>query len=51
MSETLFVGDSRGFFIEVQSFLLMLSEFRLRHISDIRSVGRGKDDDLELGRS
>lgn len=51
----LFAGDCRRLFDEIKYFLLTLSEFRLRHISvivsDIRGVGRGKDDGLELGRS
>lgn len=50
----LFAGDCRRIFDEIQYFLLMLSEFRLRHVSvivsDIRGVRRGKNDGLELGR-
>ena len=50
----LFAGDCRTIFDEIQYFLLMLSEFRFRHISvivsDIRGVRRGKNDGLELGR-
>ena len=44
----LFAGDCRRFFDKIEDFLLTLSEFRLRHVSvmvsDIRGVGRGKDD-------
>ena len=51
----LFAGDCRRFFDEIKDFLLTLSEFRLRHVSvmvsDIRGVGRGQDDVLELGQS
>ena len=51
----LFADDCRRLFDEIEDFLLTLSVFRLRHISvsvsDIRSVGRGKNDGLELGRS
>lgn len=46
----LFAGDCRRIFDEIQYFLLMLSEFRFRHVSDIRGVRRGKNDGLELGR-
>ena len=45
----------RRFFDEIEDFLLTLSEFCLRHVSvmvsDIRGVGRGKNDGLELGWS
>ena len=48
----LLAGDCRRLFDKIEDFLLTLSEFRLRHvsvmISDIRGVGRGKDDSLEL---
>ena len=51
----LFAGDCRRLFDEIEYFLLTLSEFRLRHVSvmvsDIRGVGRGKDDGLKLSRS
>ena len=44
----LFAGDCRRFFDKIEDFLLMLRELRLRYISvmvsDIRGVGRGKDD-------
>ena len=51
----LFAGDCRRLFDKIEHFLLTLSEFRLRHVSvmvsDIRGVGRGQDDGLELGQS
>ena len=51
----LFAGDCRRLSNEIEYFPLTLSEFHLRHVSDmvsdIRSVGRGEDDGLELGRS
>ena len=51
----LFAGDCRRLFDEIEDFLLTLSEFRFRHVSvmvsDIRGVGRCKDDGLELGWS
>ena len=39
----LFAGDCRKLFDEIYDFLLTLSEFRLRHISDIRCVGGDED--------
>ena len=46
----LLAGDCRRLFDEIEDFLLTLNEFRLRHVSDIRGVGRGKNDGQELGR-
>ena len=49
----LLAGDCRRLFNEIEDFLLALSEFLLRHVSvtfsDIRGVGRGKYNGLELG--
>ena len=40
----LFAGDCRRIFDEIQYFLLMLSEFRLRHVSVIVSDIRGSEE-------
>ena len=49
----LLAGDCWRLFVEIEDFLLALSEFRLRHVSvmvsDIRGVGGGINDGLKLG--